>query len=127
MKLNSKLYPPCSSWLVWPSLGVVVAFLNIAAETIMLLLLPDYRFHGFTSYVWSKKKSAPTWAAFIVTLLVLLAALSDFYAGRMLARKAVYHALPEYTAQAESSQTSIEINVHSWGFENLGLDSDALG
>ena len=127
MKLNSQLSSSLLFLVGLASLGVVVAFLNIAAETINAFVIALIIVFTVSPVMFGlKRKGAPTWAAFIVTLLVLLAALLIFMLVVVGAGKQFINALPEYTAQAESSQASIESTFDSWGFENLGLDSDAL-
>jgi predicted PurR-regulated permease PerM len=73
-----------------------------------------------------KRRGAPTWAAFIVTVLVLLAVLLIFMLIVVGAGQQFIHALPEYSAQSESSQASIQSIFDAWGVENMGLDSSAM-
>jgi len=127
MKLNSQL----SSMLIFliglASLGIAVAFFYTTASILNSFFTALIIVFTVSPVMFGlKRKGAPTWVAFIATLLVLLAVLSIFVLIVLGAGKQFINALPEYSAQAESAQASFAAMLNEWGIESAGLDSDAI-
>ena len=127
MKSNSQLSPSLLFLVGLASLGIVVAFfyntstiMNAFFTALIIVLTVSPVMFGL------KRKGAPTWAAFIATILVLMAVLSIFVLIVVGAGKQFVDALPEYSAQSESSQASIRSMLDTWEVESLGLDSTAI-
>jgi predicted PurR-regulated permease PerM len=127
MKSNS----PISSTLLFlvglASLGIAVAFFYNVASTFNAFFTALIIAITVSPVMFGlKKKGAPTWAAYIATVLVLLAVLLIFVLIVVGAGQQFMNALPELSAQSESSQTSISSLLNAWGIDSIGLDSGAM-
>lgn len=109
------------------SLGVVVTFLSFASSIFNAFFIALIIVLTVSPVMFNlKRRGAPFWAAYTVTLLVLLAALLVFILIVVGAGQQFIQALPEYTARAESSITSLESMFNTWSVESLGLDGGAI-
>ena len=126
MKINSQFSSSLLFLLGLASLGVVV-FFNNAARIINALVIASIIVLTVSPVMFGlKRRGFPTWAAYTVTVLVLLAVLLIFVLIVVGAGQQFIQALPEYSAQSESSMASIESKLNAWGVENLGLYSGAM-
>ncbi len=127
MKINSQISPSLFFLVGLASLGIAVIFLNTAASMINAFVMALIIVLTVSPVMFSlRRRGMPTWGAFIVTLLVLLAVLLVFVVIVVGAGKQFLNALPEFSAQAESSRASLEAQMDALGFGNLGLDSGAI-
>lgn len=109
------------------SLGVIVTFLSYANRIFNAFLIALIIVLTVSPIMFNlKKRAAPTWVAFTVTLLVLLAVVLVFVLIVVGTGQQFIQALPEYTARAESSMASLESTFSAWGVERLGLDGGAI-
>jgi AI-2 transport protein TqsA len=126
MNSNSRLSPTLLFLVGLASLGVAVTFFNSAASFLnafFIALVIVFTASPVMSNL--KQRGAPTWLAYLATVLVILAALVIFVLIVVGAGQQFLSTLPEYTAQAESSTASIEALFASWNAESLGVDSAA--
>jgi predicted PurR-regulated permease PerM len=127
MKINSQISPSVLFLLGLASLGIVVGFFNLAASTINAFVMALIIVITLAPVMFTlKKRGVPTWGAFIVTVLVLLVILLIFVIIVVGAGRQFLDALPEYSAQAESSRASVEARLDALGIGNIGLDSGAI-
>ena len=127
MKSNSQLSSSLLFLVGLASLGIVVAFFYNAASMINSFFTALIIVFTVSPVMYGlKRKGAPTWAAFAVTVLVLLAVLLIFVLIVVGAGKQFINALPEYSAQSESSQASMKSMFDTWGVERVSLDSSAM-
>jgi len=127
MKSNYQLSPSLLFLVGLASLGIVVAFfyntssiMNAFFAALIIVFTVSPVMFGL------KRKGVPTWAAFVVTVLVLLLVLLIFVLIVIGAGKQFINALPEYSAESESSQASMKSMFETWGVETVGLDSSAM-
>lgn len=127
MKINSQISPSLFFLVGLASLGIAVIFINTAASMINALVMALIIVLTASPVMFGlRKRGMPTWGAYIATLLVLLAVLLVFVVIVVGAGKQFLNALPEYSAQAESSRASMEAQLDAMGFGNLGLDTSAI-
>jgi len=127
MKLSSQFSSSLLFLVGLASLGIAVAFFYTTASLLNAFILSLVIVFTVSPVMSGlKRRGAPTWAAFIVTVLVLLGVLLIFALIIVGAGKQFINTLPEYAAEAESSTSSIESTLDAWGVENLGLDSGAM-
>jgi AI-2 transport protein TqsA len=127
MKSNSQLSSSLLFLVGMASLGIVVAFFYNAASTLNAFFTALLIVFTVSPVMYGlKRKGVPTWAAFVVTVLVLLAILLIFVLIVIGAGKQFINALPEYSAQSESAQASIKSVFDTWGVESIGLNSSAM-
>ena len=127
MRLSSQISSSLLFLVGLASLGITVAFFYYTASLLnafILALVIVFTVSPVMSAL--KRRGAPTWVAFIVTVLVLLGVLLIFVLIIVGAGKQFINTLPEYTAQSESSTASVESTLNAWGVGNLGLDSGAM-
>ncbi len=109
------------------SLGVVVVFFSYASRIFTSFFIALVIVLTVSPVLFNlKKRGVPTWAAFIMTLLVLLAGILVFTVIVVGAGQQFINALPEYTAQTEASVSTIEANLAARGIDSLGFDSGAI-
>ena len=119
MKLSSQLSSSLLFLVGLASLGIAVAFFYYTASLLnafILALIIVFTVSPVMSAL--KRKGAPTWAAYLVTVLVLLAILVVFVVIIVGAGKQFISALPDYTAQSEEALASLESTFNAWGVEN---------
>lgn len=127
MNSNSRLSTSLLFLVGLASLGVVVIFLSSANRIFNAFFIALIIVITVSPVMFNlKKRGAPTWAAFIATLLVLLAGILVFVVILVGAGRQFIDALPEYAARSESSIASLESTFSAWGVENLGLDGGAI-
>ncbi len=127
MKLNSQLSPSLLFLVGLASLGIVVAFLYNTSSTLNAFFTALIIVFTVSPVMYRlKSRGAPTWVAFTVTVLVLLAVLLIFMLVVVGAGQEFINTLPEYSARVESSQSGIKSLLNSWGVDHVGLDSSAM-
>lgn len=109
------------------SLGVVVVFLYNAASMVNAFFMALLIVITVAPVMYRiQQRGAPTWVAFVATLLVLLVALLIFVLIVVGAGQQFINTLPEYTAKAESATNALSSAMESWGGGKLGLDTQAM-
>jgi len=109
------------------SLGIVVAFLYNAAPTLNSFFVALLIVITVSPVIFKlKRRGAPTWVAFIGTLLVLLGILLVFVLVVVGAGQQFLNALPEFTSKSESLMDPINSTLEAWGVEKLGLNGSAM-
>ena len=127
MKVNTRFSSTLLFLIGMASLGVAVAFLYNTASIMIAFTTALIIVFTVSPIMFNlKRRGVPTWAAFIVTVLVLLVIVLIFVLIVIGAGQQFINALPDYSASAESSQASIKSIFNAWGVENIGLDSDAM-
>jgi len=127
MKLDSKISSSLLFLVGVAGLGLAITFLHSATSIINAFVLALIIVFTVSPVMYAlKRKGAPSWLAFIATVLVVLVALLLFVLIVVGAGKQFMNTLPEYLAQAESSTASIESTFSTWGVENLGFDPRAM-
>lgn len=127
MKIESRLSSSLLFLVGVASLGVVVTFLSYANRIFTSFFLALVIVLTISPVLFNlKKRGVPTWAAFSMTLLVLLAGILLFMVIVVGAGQQFINILPEYSAQAEASVSTIEANLAARGIESLGFDSGAI-
>jgi AI-2 transport protein TqsA len=127
MKINSQLSSSLIFLVGLASLGIAVIFLNNAASMINAFVMALIIVLTVSPVMFSlKRRGMPTWGAFTVTILVLLAVCLVFVVIVVGAGTQFLNALPEFSAQAESSRASLEAQLDALGFGSQGLDSGAI-
>jgi predicted PurR-regulated permease PerM len=127
MKLNSSTSSALWFLVGAASLGLVVTFLHSAAELINAFIISLIIVITVSPVMFGlKKRGAPTWLAFIGTILVLAAVLLIFALIVIGAGKQFLNALPEITAEAEQSVPTLQSTITAWGAGNVGLDPEAI-
>ena len=127
MKLNNQLSPVLLALLGLASLGVAVYFFHNAASFIINFTMALIIVVTASPVMYGlKRRGAPMWAAFIATILVLLVVLLIFALIVVGAGKQFVNALPELTAQSDSTQDSLETTFNALGAGNLNLDAGAM-
>ena len=127
MMLDSRLSPSLLFLVGLASLGIAVAFFSSANRLINAFFIALIIVLTVSPVMGSlKKRGAPTWAAFLVTVVVLLAVLLVFVLVVIGAGQQFINALPEYLAQSEASESSIKSMLNAWGVENLDLNAGAM-
>lgn len=127
MKTDSRVSTSLLFLIGVASLGIIVNFLSNADRIFNAFFIALIIVLTVSPVMFKlKNRGAPTWAAFIATLLVLLAVILIFVSIVVGAGQQFINALPEYKAQADISATSLGSMFNSWGAENLGLDSGAI-
>ena len=127
MKSNSQLSSALIFLVGLASLGIAIAFFYNAASLLnafFIALIIVFTVSPVMSGL--RRRGAPTWVAYIVTVLVLLVVLLVFILIVVGAGKQFLNALPEYLTDSESSQASLQSMFDTWGAENVGLDSSAM-
>jgi AI-2 transport protein TqsA len=101
-------------------LGLTLALMNIAARYVNALLLAWLIVLVASPLLyWFKRKGAPSWLSFLVTLLVILSALIGFVLILVLGFNQLVVSIPNYLDQAEELINSIKDFLIS-----LGIDKD---
>jgi predicted PurR-regulated permease PerM len=127
MKSNSQFSSLLLFLIGLASLGVAVFFFHNAASLLNAFVTALIIVFTVSPVMFAlKRKGAPTWAVYIVTVLVLLAVLVIFTLIVVGAGKQFMNTLPEYSAQVDDLQTSIKSVFDNWGVSDVSLDSGAL-
>lgn len=127
MKSNSQLSSLLLFLIGLASLGVVVIFFYNAASFLNAFFVALIIVFTVSPVLFGlKRKGVPTWIAYIGSVLVLLAVLVIFILIVVGAGMQFINTLPEYSAQVNDLQASIESMFDSWGVKEASLDSSAL-
>jgi predicted PurR-regulated permease PerM len=104
------------------SFGLILFFMVQAREMINTLLLSWIIVLSASPLLyWLKRKNAPSWLAFAITLLVIVAVFAVLIAFMVLAVNRLAVAIPEYINSLDSALESIQDFLNGLGLENIDL------
>lgn len=127
MKTEPRLSSSLLFLVGFASFGFAILFLSYANRIFTSFLLALVIVLTVSPVLFNlKKRGVPTWAAYIVTLLVLLVIVLIFVVIVIGAGKQFINTLPEYTSQSAASLSSVEASLTASGFEGLGFDTGTI-